>query len=119
MKIDILLDSKDVKIITIDEIIFEYYGKEMKIQPGYVSDGCSIPRFLWSLISPQIHPETLEQSIKHDYLFQNKLGFFKSNWYYFKDLKGGLNLFKRILVLIGVTLRWLDTLFLLKESRLI
>lgn len=112
MKIDILLDEKDVKIITIDEITFEYYGKKIIIQPGYVSNGMSIPRFLWSLISPQIHPETLKQSIKHDYLFQNKMGFLKANWYYFKDLKGGLNLFKRILVLLGITLGgWINYYF--------
>ena len=77
----------------------------------------SVPRLLWSLISPKIDGRTLIPSIIHDFCFSQHLGFFKSNWLYFKLLKNNLSLFKRILVLIGVTLRWLDTLFLLKESR--
>jgi hypothetical protein len=40
------------------------------------------------------------------------MGFLKANWYYFKDLKGGLNLFKRILVLLGTTLGgWINYYF--------
>jgi hypothetical protein len=61
-----------------------------------------MPKFLWALISPKIDARTLLPSIKHDFLFECKLGFFKSNWYYFKDLKGGLSLFKRLLVLIRI-----------------
>lgn len=106
MKIDIYYNKEKntTEFITGEDLLFQYYDMRLIIYKGFVSDGCSIPRFLWSLIAPQIDGRTIVQSIKHDYLFKNNLGFFKSNWYYFKDLKGGISLFKRLVILIGLTL---------------
>lgn len=39
------------------------------IPAGYRSDGCSIPRFFWRWLTPQIDPVTLEPSVEHDWLY--------------------------------------------------
>lgn len=36
---------------------------------GFSSDGASVPRFLWRLLSPRIDPVTLAPSIAHDWLY--------------------------------------------------
>lgn len=94
--------KRTTQFILNQKIIFNYYDCLVIINPGFISDGMSVPKCLWSLISPKIDARTLLPSIKHDFLFECKLGFFKSNWYYFKDLKDNLNLFKRILILFRV-----------------
>lgn len=82
------------------------------IPKGFKSDGASVPSFLWPIISAKIDGKTITQSIAHDYLFQEKLGFFKANWWYFKALKNSLSLFKRILILIGLTFfGWINYCF--------
>lgn len=107
MKINVFYNEKKktTELITEEEIIFPYVDGWHVIPVGFVSDGCSCPKFLWPFISPQIHGKTLRYSVIHDWLFVNKLGFFKSNYWYFKMLKfADFSLFKRILVLIGLTL---------------
>lgn len=106
MKIDIYYnkDKQITEFITGEEIKFQYGNIWITIPSSFKSDGCSIPRILWSLVAPQIDGRTIVQSIKHDYLFTHRKGFWKSNWYYFKDLKGGISLFKRLIILIGLTL---------------
>ena len=108
MKIDIYYneEKKSTEFKLGEPIVFKFQNEKKLhiIQRGFVSDGMSVPRFLWSIISPQIDSSTLRQSIIHDYMFKYKMGFFKSNWWYFKALAVGLNLFQRILVLIGLTL---------------
>ena len=39
------------------------------IEQGYASNGMSVPKFLWSIISPQYNPQTLLPSIVHDWLY--------------------------------------------------
>lgn len=36
---------------------------------GFTSDGASVPRFFWRLLSPPIDPVTLAPSIIHDWLY--------------------------------------------------
>lgn len=38
---------------------------------GYLSDGASVPRILWRLLSPPIDPVTLTPSIVHDWLYDH------------------------------------------------
>lgn len=40
------------------------------IDAGFESDGCSTPRFLWSSVSPAIHPETIRAAVAHDYIYR-------------------------------------------------
>lgn len=41
------------------------------VETGYTSDGMSVPRCLWSVISPPYNPVTLFPSIAHDWLYDN------------------------------------------------
>lgn len=94
--------KQTTEFILNQKIVFDFNDCKVVIPAGFRSDGCSIPKIFWSLIAPQIDGRTLLPSIKHDFLFECKLGFFKSNWYYFKELKGNLNFFKRLLILIRI-----------------
>lgn len=48
----------------------EWKGKEITVPYGFESDGCSVPRILWGIISPAIHPETIRASLVHDYIYR-------------------------------------------------
>lgn len=39
------------------------------VPAGFASDGASVPRFLWRLLSPKIDAITLAPSIAHDWLY--------------------------------------------------
>ena len=49
-----------------------YYiaGKTIVIPKGFSCDGMSVPRCLWSLVSPMIHPATIAAAILHDWLYR-------------------------------------------------
>lgn len=62
----------DEYVIVLDsQLVFCVGGKEHVIPVGFTSNGMSVPRCLWSLISPQFHPKTLAPSIIHDYLYEH------------------------------------------------
>ena len=63
------LDNGDYIIIIDSPLTFSVNGTTYKITPGYASNGMSVPRWLWSFISPRFHPKTLFPSIVHDYLY--------------------------------------------------
>lgn len=42
----------------------------LMVPAGFESDGCSIPRFLWSTISPAIDPRTLRAGVCHDWIYR-------------------------------------------------
>ena len=43
--------------------------RRFTVPVGFKSDGASVPRFLWRLLSPRIDPVTLAPSIAHDWLY--------------------------------------------------
>lgn len=43
--------------------------RRFTVPVGFKSDGASVPRFLWRLLSPRIDPITLAPSIAHDWLY--------------------------------------------------
>lgn len=60
------------KVIVLDEPFkFEAFGKKHTIECGYRSNGMSVPRAFWSIISPQFDPITLVPSVCHDWLYEN------------------------------------------------
>ena len=106
MKVDIK-DSPDGKTITtLEEIWFEYCGMQICVPAGYVSDGASVPRFLWRLLSPCIDPKTLVPSIVHDFLYEWELGtrYEADLWYAAALSREGYPDWKCLLTLIGVRL---------------
>ena len=74
MKVDIV-PSKDGKcIVTLEPLLVRNGSRHFVIPAGYRSDGASVPRFLWRLLSPCIAPVTLEPSIVHDYMYEWRIG---------------------------------------------
>lgn len=75
------IESTDVKFHFVDKDNGEYVivldtpltfyanGTAYVIEKGYESNGMSVPRCLWSVISPQYSPRTLFPSIVHDWLY--------------------------------------------------
>ena len=43
--------------------------RRFAVPAGFKSDGASVPRFLWRLLSPRIDGVTLAPSIAHDWLY--------------------------------------------------
>ena len=84
--------AADGKNIVLDEpLAFILDGRGYTVPTGFRSDGMSVPRWLWGVISPQISAETLEPSIIHDYLYSVKLCSREEadNWYYDALIKNG------------------------------
>ena len=45
----------------------------LHIHAGYLSDGASIPRFLWSAVGPRYSPDTFPAALAHDALYSAHL----------------------------------------------
>ena len=60
-------------------------GEIITIPVGFRSDGESIPRFLWRVLSPQIDFITLGPSIEHDYRYDQKIGTRKECDLFYRD----------------------------------
>ena len=43
---------------------------ECEIPAGFVSDGASIPRMFWSIITSPFHPKVIKRAFQHDYLYR-------------------------------------------------
>ena len=51
---------------------YRWQGRVLTVPAGFECDGASVPRFLWSSVSPQIDPRTLAGSIAHDYIYRTQ-----------------------------------------------
>lgn len=72
MKVEIYETSKDGKVIELLEPVpFVLNGEEYVVPKGYLSNGFSCPRFLWTIISPAIDHRTLKSACVHDWLYEN------------------------------------------------
>ena len=72
MIVDIHNENERGNILTLkEELVVKFDGKMFVVPPGFECDGASVPRFLWSSVSPQIHPETLRAAVAHDFLYRN------------------------------------------------
>lgn len=91
-------------IQTLEDIRFTLKGNEHVVPTGYRSNGMSVPRVLWSVISPAIDNRTLRSSICHDWLYENHVCTRKeADQWYRDDLKAnGYPTWKANLVYVGV-----------------
>ena len=112
MKVDIRESADGKVIVTQEEIRFTYCGERHCVPLGYASDGASVPRFLWRLLSPCIDPLTLVPSIVHDFIYECRLGSrYEADFWYVSALDGaGYPAWKCLLTFIGLRLfgflRW-------------
>jgi hypothetical protein len=59
-------------ILTLKEdLTVQWQGRELTVPAGFQCDGASVPRFLWSSVSPAIDPRTIRAAVVHDYLYRN------------------------------------------------
>lgn len=73
MKTDIHTETERGDIITLlEDHVETWNGRTFTVPAGFESDGVSTPRFLWSSISPKIHPATLRGGIDHDFVYREQ-----------------------------------------------
>ena len=83
--------------------------RRFTVPAGYVSDGASVPRLFWRLLSPPIDPVTLAPSIIHDWLYDNAWRYDLTRlecdrWYRDALVANGYPLWKANLTYIGIRL---------------
>ena len=74
MKIDVIPYPNGDTFVTLEDHRFTYKGTTYVIPAGYRSDGASVPRFFWRVLSPKIDPQTLDPSVEHDYMYDHAIG---------------------------------------------
>ena len=52
------------------DMVYFLNGRTVTVPKGFRCDGMSVPRCLWSLVSPMIHPATIAAAILHDWLYR-------------------------------------------------
>ena len=73
MKIDIHTETNRGDIITtLEDHTETWNGRTFTIPAGFESDGVSTPRFLWTTISPAIHPQTIRGGVDHDFVYREQ-----------------------------------------------
>ena len=110
LKIEIHPSDSEGNIITLLETLEEHFENypPLIIPAGFQSDGCSIPEFLWSTISPAIDPRTLRAGLCHDFLYRvQPFGWSRRNadrlFYYFCR-EDGLSLIRSLKAYWGIRL---------------
>ena len=104
MKIDVREFPNGYTFITLEEYHFKFKGRQYTVPVGYWSDGASVPRFFWRLLSPRIDPQTLDPSVVHDYMYDMKIGTRQEadRYYLIGLLIHGYPVWKSILTFVGV-----------------
>lgn len=64
-------NNNDYVIVLDSPLLFVVKDCVYIVETGYTSNGMSVPRCLWSFISPQFSPVTLHASVCHDWLYDN------------------------------------------------
>ena len=69
---DMIWEFESGDIIKLRRNMTYFIGdKTITVPKGFSCDGASVPRFLWGLISPAVHPQTIAAAILHDYMYRN------------------------------------------------
>lgn len=69
LKTTVFSCGSETKIQLMEPLRFECGGDAHEVPSGYVSDGMSVPRLFWRLLSPPVDGRTLRASVIHDYLY--------------------------------------------------
>lgn len=91
-------------IYLVTPIRFEFKGETYEIPSGFASDGMSVPRFFWRVLSPKLDFKTLIPSLIHDYMYTYHIGTRKEadEYYYDNLIANGFGKIKSSLVYWGV-----------------
>ena len=105
MKVEIYETPHNGKIIRLLEPIrISVKGREYVVPEGYESEGMSVPRALWSIISPAIDNRTLKSACGHDWLYECHVVSRKEADQWFRDslIESRFPMWKAELSYIGV-----------------
>ncbi len=94
MKVDIHFADGRGNVITVLEAV---ETSDFTIPAGFESDGVSVPRFFWRIISPPIDPRTIRAGVVHDWIYRHQ----PAGW----TRRRADAVFRRILIEDGVE-RW-------------
>lgn len=71
MQVDIHRETERGDILTLPgDLTVRWRDRELTVPSGFECDGASVPRLLWSSVSPRIDPRTLRAAVVHDYLYR-------------------------------------------------
>lgn len=91
------------KIKTLDRVKCDYYGFKYIVPAGFITDGASIPKFLWLFGFDPFALNTLRAAIIHDYLYKTKVKRFWCDVVFLEVMKeSGCPFFKRWLYFLAV-----------------
>ncbi len=100
------MDDGRYLIVLDTPLVFYAKGKMHTIEAGFASNGMSVPRCLWSIISPQYSPRTLFPSIVHDWMYGHYIMSRKEadKWYLHALIDNGYPVWKSHVVYDAVRL---------------
>ncbi len=104
MKIDVISYPNGDTFVTLEDHRFVFNGTTYVIPAGYRSDGASVPRFFWRVLSPKIDPQTLDPSVEHDFNYQFAIGtrLEADRYYLMRLLEYGYPVWKSIITYYAV-----------------
>ena len=105
MKVEIYETPHNGKIIRLLEPIrIIVKGNEYTVPVGHLSEGMSVPRLFWSIISPAIDNRTLRSACAHDWLYENHVCTRREadKWFLDSLIEDGFPRWKAWLSFIGV-----------------
>ena len=79
----------------------------IEVSKGFECDGASVPRILWSIVSPTIHPATIAAAILHDYIYRTHIALTRyqaDSVFYAICRADGLTMWRAMLAWLGVRL---------------
>lgn len=94
-------------IVTDERLTFELNGMDYTVPAGFVSDGMSVPRFMWGVLAVPDDDVVLAPSVMHDWLYTPVFvcSRLKADWFYVRRLRmNGYPIWKCILTFVGVRL---------------
>lgn len=103
---EIICIDGNSKIKLIEPILFWIGYNLFEVPVDFISDGCSVPKFLWDLICPCIDQRTLKPAIVHDYLYSTHIAtrLQADNLFFIDLLENHFPLHKAALAWLGLRL---------------
>lgn len=68
----ILLEDKSTGILVLEPIVYDTPLGRFEVPVGFLSDGCSLPRFLWRALGHPFDMLYLREALLHDYLYRTQ-----------------------------------------------
>ena len=100
IRCELLLTDSSTKIKLTRPLV---YSDGLVIPQGFISDGCSMPRWLWSLLGHPFFHRFLREAIRHDWYYKNQcVSRRAADLWFFRALNKPWLRVRRYLIYIGV-----------------